>query len=80
MNTNYHLTKTPYLTVDSVVFINGGAVLIKRGVEPFRGWYALPGGFVEIGETVENACVRETKEETGLILDKNKLSVEVEIE
>ncbi len=54
------------MTVDCVVFQNDAVVLIKRGNEPFKGQYALPGGFVEYGETVEDACRRETLEETGL--------------
>lgn len=58
--------KRPFLTVDCVVFQNDAVVLIKRGNEPFKGQYALPGGFVEYGETVEDACRRETLEETGL--------------
>jgi len=52
------------LTVDAIIEIGGGIVLIKRKFPP-PGW-ALPGGFVEWGETVESATVREAKEETGL--------------
>ncbi len=58
--------KTPLLTVDCVVFDAAGALLlIERGHEPFKGCYALPGGFVDVGETVEEAALRELKEETG---------------
>lgn len=64
---------TPLLTVDCIVFNNDSVVLIRRGFEPFKGWYALPGGFVEIGESVEQACIREMKEETGLEIDNNEL-------
>ncbi len=63
----------PSLTVDCAVFHEGAVVLIRRAHEPFAGWYALPGGFVEIGETVEEACRRETREETGLIVTDLRL-------
>lgn len=57
---------TPKLASDCVVFLPGGLLLIRRGVPPFEGGYALPGGFMEIGETVEAGCARELEEETGL--------------
>ena len=44
----------PHLTVDCVIFSEQGLVLIKRLSPPFEGHFALPGGFVEIGETVED--------------------------
>jgi 8-oxo-dGTP diphosphatase len=62
---------TPLLTVDCVAFDDRSRVLlIKRKHPPFKGLHALPGGFVDIGETVEAACRREMKEETGVIIDK----------
>ncbi|AFL95680.1 hypothetical protein containing NUDIX hydrolase domain [Thermococcus cleftensis] len=54
------------LTADVVLLYNNGVVLIKRKHEPFKDSFALPGGFVEYGETVEEAAVREAREETGL--------------
>ncbi len=59
--------KTPALTTDCVIFDGkGGVLLIRRKNAPFKGAYALPGGFVEIGETVEAACRREVLEEAGV--------------
>ena len=57
----------PSLTVDAVIeFPEEKVVLIRRGIPPFEGMWALPGGFVEFGETVEHACVREVKEECSI--------------
>ena len=58
--------RTPLLTVDGVVVEDGAVLLIRRRNPPFAGRYALPGGFVDVGETVETAVVREVREETGV--------------
>ena len=61
------MPNTPALTTDCVIFDNASrVVLIRRKNEPFKGSYALPGGFVDIGETVEAACRREVQEEVGI--------------
>ena len=53
---------------------NDSAILIKRKNPPYKGSWALPGGFVEYGETVESAVLREVKEETGLEIDLDQIS------
>lgn len=77
-----HKPVTPLLTVDIVIVVKsmlvygffairtGGIVLIERKNKPY-GW-ALPGGFVDVGETVQQAAVREAKEETGLMIHNLK--------
>jgi 8-oxo-dGTP diphosphatase len=59
--------RQPALAADCVVFDpQGRLLLIRRKNPPFQGQYALPGGFVDYGETTEQAAIRELLEETGL--------------
>jgi len=51
----------------------GEIVLIRRGIEPRMGWWAQPGGFLEVDETVNQAAIRETWEETGLLVEPGEL-------
>ena len=65
--------ETPKLMVDVVIASDEGIVLIRRAAGPFEGRWALPGGFVEVGETVEAAATREAAEETGLAVELARL-------
>lgn len=65
--------KYPRLAVDVIILYKNKLVLIKRRNPPFEGKYALPGGFIEAGERVEDAAIREAKEETGLEIKLIKL-------
>lgn len=64
----------PMLTADCVVLDNRDRVLlIRRGGDPFKGCWALPGGFMEMDETIEHCAVRELMEETGIKVPEARL-------
>jgi ADP-ribose pyrophosphatase YjhB (NUDIX family) len=64
----------PRLVVTTIPVNDAGEViLLRRGIEPGRGWWAQPGGFLEIDETVTEAAIRETLEETGLIVEPGEV-------
>jgi 8-oxo-dGTP diphosphatase len=66
--------RSPALTVDIIIIRKGGSiVLVKRLNPPFQGEWAIPGGFVEYGETVEAAAKREAREETGLDVELDRI-------
>lgn len=61
------------VTVDAVIIKNGKILLIKRGSEPFKGYWALPGGYIEWDETVEDSVKREVLEELGVSVKSSKI-------
>ncbi len=58
--------KKPSVTADGIVTRGNDVVLVRRGKEPYKGMYALPGGFMNYGETFEHCVTREVDEETSL--------------
>jgi 8-oxo-dGTP diphosphatase len=61
--------RNPTPTIDIIIQKDPQILLVKRKNEPFKGYYALPGGFVNEGERVEEAAKREAKEETSLDIE-----------
>jgi len=59
----------PYVAVSAAVFRNGRVLIVRRAQPPAAGLYTLPGGVVELGETLAEAATREVREETGLEID-----------
>ena len=65
--------KAPLVGVGAVVVDEGRVLLVRRGTEPLRGQWSLPGGLLELGESLTNGVVREVREETGLIVEPVEL-------
>lgn len=63
----------PLVGVGAVVIKDGKILLVKRAFEPGAGKWSVPGGLVELGETLSDACERETEEETGIKVETLEL-------
>jgi UDPglucose 6-dehydrogenase len=63
----------PALAINAIVEDKSKVLLVKRRLEPFKGLWSLPGGYVDYGETVENAVKREVKEECGLDVQPSRM-------
>src|SRR5579863_5075109 len=58
--------KRPLVGVGAIILRRGRILMAQRGKEPLKGWWSLPGGALEIGESLKDAVCREVREETGL--------------
>ncbi len=65
--------KLPLIGVGAVIVQNDQILLIRRGMEPAKGEWSIPGGLVNVGETLREAAIREAFEETGLIIEPIQL-------
>jgi len=63
----------PLIGVGAIIIEAGRVVLVKRAHPPIQGQWSIPGGVLEIGETVRQAALREAREETGLIVEPGEL-------
>lgn len=64
---------TPLVGVGAIIIEGDGVVLVKRGHAPLQGRWSIPGGVLEVGETLRKAVVREALEETGLAIEPGEL-------
>ena len=63
----------PLVGVGAVVVEQGRVLLVRRGTEPLKGQWSLPGGMLELGESLTGGVVREVREETGIIVEPVEL-------
>lgn len=69
MNSSRQYPAHPLLGVGAIIFEGDNVLLVERAGEPLKGWWSIPGGLLETGETLEAATQREVREETGLLVD-----------
>jgi ADP-ribose pyrophosphatase YjhB (NUDIX family) len=65
--------EAPLVGVGAVIVNQGRVLLVQRGREPLKGHWSLPGGLVEVGESLKTAVIREVEEETGLLVEPVEL-------
>jgi 8-oxo-dGTP diphosphatase len=63
----------PLVGIGAIIIENHRVLLIKRGQPPLKGEWSIPGGMLELGETVREAAIREAREETGLTVEPGEL-------
>lgn len=64
---------SPLVGVGAVIIQDNRALLVQRGTEPAKGQWSIPGGLIDVGETLREAVVREVREETGLLVEPIEL-------
>ena len=72
-NTSREYQDRPLIGVGALIVDGSSIVLVRRGSQPARGEWSIPGGLVEVGETLKEAVARETREETGLEVEPGDL-------
>jgi len=72
-NVQREFPQTPLVGVGAVVVLEGRVLLVCRGREPLKGHWTLPGGLLEVGETLVEGVAREVREETGLLVEPLEL-------
>jgi ADP-ribose pyrophosphatase YjhB (NUDIX family) len=63
----------PFLGIGALIFDGDSILLVERGHEPLKGWWSLPGGILETGETLADGIRREVREETGLEVEPSAI-------
>ena len=73
LNCSFIFYQDPKVVAGTIFTLGGGIVLLKRGVEPALGKWVFPGGYVDRGESVQEAAIRETKEESQIDVELGPL-------
>ena len=72
-NMQREFPSTPLVGVGAVIVEAGRVLLVRRGTEPMKGHWSLPGGLLELGESIRGGVIREVREETGLVVEPVEL-------